>query len=70
MLNIQIDDQELEQDIRNTYGDDKKSLAKAFLEFIKQQKIKQDIGISIKQLDAGDGIPLADTISDICAEYE
>jgi len=54
MLNIQIDNPELEENIKQTYGDDVQSMASAFGEFIKQQRIRQDIAVSIKQLDAGE----------------
>jgi len=70
MLNIQIDNPELEKNIRQTYGDDSQSIANAFLEFIRQQGIKQDIGISIKQLDAGEGLPLAEVMEGIRSKYE
>lgn len=70
MLSIQINDPELEKSIKQTYGNDLDSLTSAFAEFIQQQKIKRDIDISIKQLDAGEGIPLAQTIGEIRAKYE
>ncbi len=70
MLNIQIDNPELEKNIRQTYGDDSQSIANAFLAFIRQQGIKQDIGISIKQLDAGEGLPLAEVMEGIRSKYE
>jgi len=70
MLNIHIDNQELEQTIQQTYGNDSKSLARAFFKFIQQQKIKQDIGISIEQLQSGEGIALRDMMKDIRGKYE
>lgn len=70
MLNIHIDNPELEKNIKQTYGEDTKSIARAFFDFIQQQKIKQDIGISIEQLDAGKGIPLGDAMKDIRAKYK
>ena len=70
MLNIHIDNQELEQAIKQTYGDDTKSLARAFFEFIQQKKIKQDIGVSIEQLQSGEGIALRDMMKDIRGKYE
>ncbi len=70
MLTINIDNPELEQSIQQTYGNDKQTIAKAFLDFIQQQKIKKDIGISIEQLDAGEGIPIDEVFSEISAKYE
>jgi len=70
MLNIHIDNPELEQNIKQTYGEDTGFIAKAFFEFIQQQKTKQDIGVSIEQLDAEEGMPLDDVMKDVRARYE
>ena len=70
MLNIRIDNPELEKNIRQTYGEDTISIANAFSEFIHQQKIKQDIGSSIEQLDAGEGLTLGNVMEDVRAKYE
>ena len=70
MLNIHIDDPELEKNIKQTFGEDTRSIARAFSEFIKQRRIKQDIGVSIEQLDAGESVPLGDVINDIRKKYE
>ncbi len=70
MLNIHIDNPELEKSIKQTYGEDATGIASAFSEFIHQQKIKQDIGISIEQLDAEEGIALGDVMKDVRARYE
>jgi len=70
MLHIQIDNPELEESIKQTYGDDTKSIAKAFFDFIQQQKHKQDIGVSIEQLDEGKAIPMENMMRDIQGKYE
>jgi len=70
MLTININNPELEQSIENLYGKEKKNVAQAFVDFIHTQKIKKDVGISIKQLDAGEGIPIDDVFSKISAKYE
>ncbi len=70
MLSIQIDNPELEKNIKQAYGDDTRSIARAFVEFIQQQKIKQDIGISIEQLESGEGIAFSDVMKDIRTKYE
>jgi len=49
MLNIEIDNPELEESLKQLYGTNKQSLANAFADFVQQSKIKQDIGISISQ---------------------
>jgi len=70
MLNIHIDDPELEKSIKQVFGEDTRSIASAFSEFIKQRRIRQDIGISIEQLAAGESLPLNDVMDDIRAKYE
>jgi len=70
MLNIHIDDPELEKNIKQTFGEDPRSIARAFSEFIKQRRIKQDLGISIEQLDAGESVTLGDVVNDIRTKYE
>ena len=56
MLNIQIDNPELEESIRQTYGGDVRAIANAFAAFVREQRIRQDVGISISQLEAGAGM--------------
>lgn len=70
MLNIQIDNPELEQRVKETYGDDLQSIAQAFSAFIQQERIKRDIGISITQLEAGEGVPMDSVMREIRAQYE
>lgn len=70
MLNIRIDDPELEQSLKQTFGEDTRSIARAFSRFIQQQKIQQDISVSIEQLETGESSVLADVVKDIRAKYE
>lgn len=70
MLNIQIDNPELERCVKETYGDDMQSVARAFSAFIQQERLNRDIGISIAQLDAGEGIPMKAAMQEIRAKYE
>jgi len=69
MLNIQIDNPELEASLKQTYGDDMQSIANAFDDFIKQQKIRQDIAVSISQLDADEGIAMAEVMESVRSKY-
>ena len=48
MLNIPIDDPELEKSIRETYGDNAQSIARAFAAFIQQEQLKDDIRVSVQ----------------------
>ena len=70
MLTINIDNHDLEQNIKQTFGDNQSTMIEAFVEFIQQQKVKSDIGISIKQLDNGEGISLKETMNDLRSKYE
>jgi hypothetical protein len=62
MLNIEINNPELEESLKQLYGNNKQSIANAFADFVQQRKIKQDIGISISQLEAGEALPLQDVM--------
>ncbi len=69
MLNIEINNPELEESLKQLYGTNKQSLANAFADFIQQRKIKQDIGTSISQLDAGEAVPLQDVMQAMNMKY-
>ena len=70
MLNIEINNPELEESLKQFYGNNKQSLVTAFADFVQQRKIKQDIGISISQLDAGEALPLQDVMQALRKKYE
>lgn len=69
MLNIEINNPELEESLKQLYGNNKQSIANAFADFVQQRKTKQDIGISIAQLDAGEAVPLQDVMQAIGKKY-
>ena len=70
MLNIEIDNQELEASLQQLFGNNQQSIGQAFAEFVQQRKIKQDIGVSITQLDAGENLSLRETMQSIRQKYE
>ena len=70
MLNIEINNPELEESLKQFYGNNKQSLVTAFADFVQQRNIKQDIGISISQLDAGEALPLQDVMQALRKKYE
>ena len=70
MLTIEIDNPELEENLKQLFGNNKQSVVEAFADFIQQRNIKKDIGISIQQLDAGEAIPLHDVMQSIRKQYE
>ncbi len=70
MLNIQIDDPELEERVRETYGDNVHAIAQDFMTFLRQERIKGDVGVSIEQLNSGNALPLGTVMQEIRAKYE
>lgn len=70
MLNIEIDNPELEASLQQLFGNNQQSIGWAFAEFVQQRKIKQDIGVSIAQLNAGEGVSLNDAMQSIRQKYE
>lgn len=70
MLNIQINDPDLELSIRQAYGNNTDSLARDFVAFIRQERIRDDIRVSIQQLDSGEGVPLKSVMQEIRSRYE
>ena len=69
MLTIKIDDPDLERSIRQAYGDNSRLLVDAFVEFLRQQRVREDIGVSIEQLDSGSSIPLAQVMAEIRRKF-
>lgn len=67
MLKIHIDDPELEKSIRSAYGDNPKSIARAFAAFIQQEQLKDDVRVSVQQLENGEAIPLRTVMQDLRA---
>ncbi|MFI3223527.1 MAG: hypothetical protein QX191_10880 [Methylococcaceae bacterium] len=70
MLNIEINNPELEESLKQLYGNNKQSLVTAFADFVQQRKIKQNIGISISQLDVGEALPLHEVMQALRKKYE
>ena len=70
MLSIEINNLELEESLKQLYGNNKQLIASAFADFVQQLKMKQDIGISISQLEAGEALPLQDVMQSIRKKYE
>lgn len=70
MLTIKIDNPKIEKSIQQTFGDDQQSIAKAFYKFVQQQRLKQDIDISIEQFDNGQGVSIKEAMNQIRSKYE
>ncbi len=70
MINITIDNPDIEQILQQTYGNNHSRLIKEFSQFIQAAKIKDDIGISIRQLEQGESVKLADAFTQVKQKYE
>ena len=70
MLNLQINNIELEEQLLRRFGQDTESIARAFLEFLRQERIREDIDVSVSQLAAGEGVPMRAVLQEIRAKYE
>ena len=70
MLNIAINNPELEENLKQLYNNNEQLIADVFADFVRQRKIKQDIGISITQLELGEGLPLREVKQTIRKKYE
>jgi len=70
MINITIDNPDIEQILQQTYGNNHSRLIKEFSQFIQAAKIKDDIGISIRQLEQGENVKLADAFAQVKRKYE
>lgn len=65
MINITIDNPDIEQILQQTYGNNHSRLIKEFSQFVQATKIKDDISISIQQLEQGESIKLADAFAQV-----
>lgn len=70
MLTIEIDNPEIEASLQQLYGNNQQSIVNAFADFVQQRKIKQDIGISIVQLGAGEALSMGDVMQTIRKQYD
>jgi len=65
MINITIDNPDIEQILQQTYGNNHSRLIKEFSQFVRATKIKDDISISIQQLEQGECVKLADAFAQV-----
>jgi len=70
MLNIQIDNPALEADLKQTFGDNPQSVARALAEFVQAKRISDDIRVSVAQLEQGQVLDSVDVFNSIRARYE
>jgi hypothetical protein len=69
MISITIDNPDIEQILQQTYGTNYNRLVQEFSQFIQSAKIKDDINISLQQLERGEGIKFKDAFSQVKEKY-
>jgi hypothetical protein len=70
MLTIQIDNAEIEQDLKRAFGEDKASLSHLFNAFLLEKRIKADLQQSLNDIDQGQVFSLQDVMQEARAQYE
>jgi hypothetical protein len=70
MINITIDNPDIEQILQQTYGNNHNRLIKEFSQFIQSTKIKDDVSISIQQLEQGKSVKLKEAFNQVIRNYE
>ncbi len=69
MLKIQIDDVELEETIQKNYGENTDTLVRDFVSSLKERHIKEDVSVSIEQLNNGKGVPMFQVMEELHDKY-
>ncbi len=70
MLKFQIDNGHLEQVITNHYGQNTDSLIRDFVGYIQTKQVQNDIGVSIEQIKADEGVQISSVMEKLRNKYE
>lgn len=70
MLNIQIDNPDIEEDLKRAYGEDKSRLNQLFTEFLLEKRIKSDIEQSLRDIESGQVVSLQEVMQEVRSIYE
>jgi hypothetical protein len=70
MISITIDNPEVEQILHQTYGNNHNRLINEFSQFIQTRIIKEDIKISIQQLEQGKAVNFTDAFKQVKQRYK
>lgn len=70
MLSIQIDNPELEAELKQAFGSNPQSVVKAFADFVQARRLADDIQTSIAELEQDKALKSADVFNSIRARYE
>ena len=69
MLSIQLNNPELEGFIRDEYRDDESALLSQFVDFLRLQKIKNEVKTSTEELDRDEFVGLDEAFKSATAKY-
>lgn len=69
MLSIQLNNHELESFIQDEYRGDEKTLMRQFVEFLRFQKIKREVEVSIEELDRDEFVGIDEAFEMATAKY-
>ena len=70
MLSIQLNNHELESFIQDEFRGDEKTLMCQFIEFLRFQKIKREVEVSIEELDRDEFLGIDEAFEMATAKYE
>jgi len=70
MLTIEIDNPELEENLKQTYGDDNQSVKQAFIDFLQTQQVKQDVAIAMNEFSQDKALPMSTVFETIRVQYQ
>lgn len=70
MLSIQIDNPELEAELKQAFGNNPQFVVKAFADFVQARRLADDIQTSIAELEQDKALKSADVFTFIRARYE
>lgn len=70
MLSIHIDNPELEAELKQAFGINPQSVAKAFADFVQARRLADDIQTSVTELEQCQALKSTDVFNSIRARYE
>lgn len=70
MLTIQIDNPEIEQDLKRAYGEDSANVSQLFAEFLLEKRLKSDIAQSLSEIEKGQIFSLQEVIQEARSKYD
>jgi len=69
MLTVQIENPELERYLDEEFHGDKAAIAQRFMDFLKTQRIKNDVKVSTEEFRAGEALTLKEAFAPVLEKY-